>query len=306
MAALPSAAVSRLRNAIEMSRTRLVRLITRFPADRLAVASRRVRGSLALRSLTAPFRWWLNRGHIRVAGGVGVGLRMWKGGIPSAHAHSRSIVRGQLEVPVQEALRRHLAPGDVFYDVGANVGFFSLIAARLVGPQGRVVAFEPVPANALAIRRNAAGNGFGGIDVLERAVFSASGRETVLLPGDTSWAHLEATGRHADTRASLSVEAVALDDLVGRREAPPPRVVKIDTEGAEIGVLEGMGEVLARHRPVVICELHGTNERFVELMEAAGYRVENLDGAEPVRSGPPSIHALAVPRSMGAANSAGL
>jgi FkbM family methyltransferase len=164
-----------------------------------------------------------------------------------------------------------------------------------VGESGAVYAFEPVPGNADAIRRNALGNGFDWVEVVERAAWSSSGRGTVLVPGDTSWSHLEATGRHPDTQATIEVEQAALDDLVAGGEARPPTVVKIDTEGAEIGVLEGMRAILAEHRPVVICELHGTNERFVALMDELGYRLENLDGTEPVAGGPPDLHALAVP-----------
>ena len=287
--------VNRVLPILGVSRTRVVRFVTRLPHARLVGLMRAGRRHRALRVAAAPLAWWLNRGHIALSGGLGVGLRMWKADIPFDHAHAGIIVRGQVEVPVQEALRRHLGPGDILYDVGSNLGFFALIGARLVGDSGAVYAFEPVPGNAEAIRRNAASNDFGWVTVLERAAWSESGRGAVLVPGDTSWSHLEATGRHPDTQATIDVEQVALDDLVARGEARPPTVVKIDTEGAEIGVLEGMRAILAEHRPVVICELHGTNERFAALMGEHGYRLENLDGTEPVAGGPPNLHALAVP-----------
>jgi hypothetical protein len=72
-------------------------------------------------------------------------------------------------------------------------------------------------------------------------------------------------------------------------------VIKMDAEGAELDILAGASQTLARHRPAIVCELHATNDGFVELMESAGYRVENLDGPEPVREAGPDVHALALP-----------
>jgi hypothetical protein len=72
-------------------------------------------------------------------------------------------------------------------------------------------------------------------------------------------------------------------------------VVKLDAEGAELDILQGMSATIARYRPALICELHATNGPFVEFMQSAGYSVQNLDGPEPVRQAGPAIHALAVP-----------
>jgi hypothetical protein len=78
-------------------------------------------------------------------------------------------------------------------------------------------------------------------------------------------------------------------------EIEAPTVVKIDVEGAEVAVLEGMRRVLAEHRPVVICELHGTHAAFVELCRSVGYRAINLEGTVGVEEAGASAHALAVP-----------
>jgi hypothetical protein len=82
---------------------------------------------------------------------------------------------------------------------------------------------------------------------------------------------------------------------VAAGRVPPPAVVKIDVEGAELAVLEGMRETIRRHRPAIICELHDTHREFVAFMEEAGYRLINLEGTIPVGEAGASAHALALP-----------
>ncbi len=112
----------------------------------------------------------LRAGSAVVQHGPAQGLRL------EAGTGKLSYLTGTSEQFVQERLVSFLAPGMTFYDVGANVGFFSLLAARLVGPGGLVVAWEPVPESASALRRNVASNGFDNVIVDERAVSSQVGR----------------------------------------------------------------------------------------------------------------------------------
>jgi FkbM family methyltransferase len=220
---------------------------------------------------------------------------VWVPGNAIEHAHCGLIVRGDLEVPVQEALRRTLAPGAVLYDVGANIGFFSLVGARLAGPEGRVYAFEPVAANAAAIRRNMELNGVGNVRVVERALSDAPGRARLQLVEDLSWSRLEATGAHPLTTEIVEVELATVDDLVATGEVPPPAAVKIDVEGSELEVLRGMEETIRGQGPAIVCELHGTGAAFAELMRSFGYAVQNLDGTGPVEASDALGHALALP-----------
>jgi FkbM family methyltransferase len=183
------------------------------------------------------------------------------------------------------------------YDIGANLGFFSLVAARLVGPGGRVFAFEPAPDNAEAIRRNAELNLLRNIVVMPRAVSSRRGSARLQVVDDQSWSRLEEFGEHPDTERVLEVETVAIDELVGSGELPPPAFVKIDVEGAELAVLEGMLETIDEHRPAIVCELHGTHEGFAAAMAAHSYRTINLEGPRPIDQDPGADHALALPPS---------
>ena len=278
-------------------RTRLLRLATRRADHHARLVALGERGGAA-RAATAPVRWWMDRGPVVVGEGLGYDLRLWKADLPIDHAHAGLIVRGALERPVQEALRRLLAPGMRVWDVGANVGFFALVCGRLVGPGGRVVAFEPVRASAAAIRRNAELNELGDvIEAREAAVWSRSGRGDLLVVADRSWSHLAATGHHAQTRAEVAVELVAADDLVFERGEPAPDVVKVDVEGAEIQVLDGMTRLLREHGPALVIELHDTNRAVADRLRAAGYAMENLDGPEPIEEAAPDVHVLARRRS---------
>ena len=215
--------------------------------------------------------------------------------IPISHAHAGALASGNLEFSVQEALVRHLERGAVMYDIGANLGFFSLVAARLLGPEGRVYAFEPAPDNAAAITRNARLNQLENIDVIPRAVSSRGGTARLQVVDDQSWSRLEEFGEHPDTERVLEVATVTIDELVQSGALPPPAVVKIDVEGAELAVVEGMAATIERYQPAIVCELHETHEGFAAAMAAHAYRVVNLEGPGPIEGDRSSHHALALP-----------
>jgi FkbM family methyltransferase len=291
----PDRRLRRLPTPPRVGRTRFLRLVTRLGQERLLRWERLHRRSRLVRVVAAPLRWWVRRGSARVVSGVGEHLRLSMAHLPIAHAHAGALPRGWLEISVQEALRRLLGPGDVLFDVGANIGFFSLVGSRLVGSEGRVVAFEPVAENVAAIHANAELNGLANITVMECAAGATRGRERLLRVEDLSWSHLESRGPHPGTIDSVEVDVVPIDELVRSGELPPPTAVKIDVEGSEIDVLEGMAETIERHRPAIVCELHETAALFADLMERHGYAVENLEGTEPVREAGMTAHALAKP-----------
>jgi FkbM family methyltransferase len=226
-----------------------------------------------------------------VAGGAGFGLRLSTEHLPVGHRQGYGLVRGVLEPGVQEALRRHVRPGAVIYDVGANIGFFSLLTARLAGPDGRVEAFEPVPTSAAAVRANAALNGLSTITVHQVAVSDHGGVGELLVPFERGWAHLADRGWHPNTRRRLDVQLIALDEQITRGAFPPPDVVKIDVEGSEIAVLRGLTQTLRSGNVTIVCELHETNAEVLELMNELGYLLRNLDGTAPVAQAGP-IHVL--------------
>jgi len=275
----------------------MVRRLVRLGHPRLRAVERHAQRDAVTGALLRPGLAWLSRGDLVVAYGLGAGLRMSMRWLPISHAHLGSIAFGNLESSVQEAMLRHVPAGGVFYDVGANLGFFALLGAHMTGPDGRVLAFEPAPDNAAAIRHNAEVNGLLNVEVVKKAVAAAAGEGRLQVVDDQSWSKLEEYGAHPGTERVLDVPVIALDEEISAGALPPPDVVKIDVEGAEIAVLEGMARTLAEHRPAIICELHDTHREFVEHMRGAGYRVVNLEGPGPVEDqASPSAHALALPR----------
>jgi FkbM family methyltransferase len=286
-----------LSGLIGVNRSTLVRRLIRVGHPRLReLRARAMSGdgvdSIALRGAVR----WLERGVLRVPQGHAGGLAFDMRYLPISHAHIGSIAFGNLESSVQEAMVRHLGRGDVFYDIGANLGFFSLLGAHLVGlRQGHVYAFEAAPDNAEAIRANAQLNAIPNISVIGRAVSSSPGRARLQIVDDQSWSKLEEYGEHPYTERVVEVELVTIDGLVMSGELAPPTVVKIDVEGAEMAVLEGMRETISAHRPAIICELHDTHREFVAAMAEHGYRLINLEGTIPVEEEGASAHALALP-----------
>ncbi|HEX2232469.1 MAG TPA: FkbM family methyltransferase [Thermoleophilaceae bacterium] len=203
---------------------------------------------------------------------------------------------GTTELELQTAIATRLRPGDVFYDIGANVGFFSLLGARTVGGAGRVVAIEPVPWHVDALRHNLAINGLANVTVLEAAAAAESGDTELLVPSESTSARLVSARTAVQSGRARRIRArmVMIDDLLREGSIPPPNVVKIDVEGAELDVLRGMTETLRAHRAVVFCEMHGNNAAFEELMRELGFEAATLDGGA-VSDGAATAHTLSTP-----------
>lgn len=212
---------------------------------------------------------------VQIQRGPGTGLWM------RLNARTGRIVQqASGEIRVQQALVNHLRPGMTFYDLGANIGFFSLIGARLVGPQGHVFSFEADPEIAIRLRENLSRNNFTHASVVQKAVWSEPGsisfsRVDPNASPDRGLGHVSPAG--SDTSNQILVEAVSLDDFTLFH--PPPDVLKCDVEGAEVAVFEGALRLLGEHRPILLVEMHTIeNTRLlVQRFSNLGYSCHNLD-----------------------------
>jgi FkbM family methyltransferase len=223
----------------------------------------------------------MQRGGVCVLAGAAQGLWFPARAVQPGHAHAQLILSGELEIPVQEALRRSIPLGGTVYDVGANIGYFALLAARFAGDGGRVIAFEPVPAIAELVREAAQRSSLAErVEVRAQAVALTAGTEALYVVADGSWSHLASRGNPGDLVDTIDVPVVTLDDVVAGG-APPPDVIKLDVEGSEGDVLRGATEVLRAHRPVIVLELHDTHEEALPVLREAGYVFEALDGPWP-------------------------
>ena len=176
--------------------------------------------------------------------------------------------RGEGEPEVQEALQQHLRPGMTFYDIGANIGFFSLLAARMVGKEGKVVAFEADPEVAGRLRDNVLRNSMPWIMVEQKAVWSEP-RRVYFARADPATSPERGLGHvvPANEENAIEVGAESLDDYARRFAAPD--FLKCDVEGAEVEVFRGAQRLLGEKRPGIICEMHGEENRRVLEAELA-------------------------------------
>jgi FkbM family methyltransferase len=159
---------------------------------------------------------------------------------------------GVYEPHLQRAIRQLLQPGQTFWDVGAHIGFFAVIASRAVGASGQVHCFEPMDDNRERLGRTVALNGLANVTISDLAVSGESGHAT-LYPHEHS--QMWALGGHQvqNGQEGVPVRVCSLDDLAAM--FGDPHVVKVDVEGAELEVLRGGTRLLRRARPVMLVEM---------------------------------------------------
>jgi FkbM family methyltransferase len=196
----------------------------------------------------------------------------------------RSLIRDRTYEPhVSAALRAHLSPGRVLVDLGAHAGYYSLMAAGLVGPSGRVLSFEPNPVSCSLLLRNVRANGFANVEVHPLAVAEARG--ILRIEGRGSHARIVDPDEWFGAPSSSAVAmAVTLDEAL--REVPRVDVIKMDIEGAEFRALQGARQTLARHRAVIFSELSPAGlqnvsgvsaKEYLEALAGAGYELSTIE-----------------------------
>jgi FkbM family methyltransferase len=179
--------------------------------------------------------------------------------------------------PLFESVAELVKPGDVIWDIGANVGLFSFSAAYLAGPTGRVLAVEPDSFLSGLLHRSAATlpANCAAVDVLSIAVSDSVGiaRLNIAKRGRAANSLGAGSSQTGGFRASQSTLCLTLDWLL--RYFPAPKVVKIDVEGLELSVLRGATTVLTEARPRIHCEIR-TDPAF-DLLKSYGYALFDAD-----------------------------
>jgi FkbM family methyltransferase len=185
---------------------------------------------------------------------------------------------GSYEASMQKLIAREVRPDAVFYDVGANVGFYSLLASILVG-SGRVFAFEPLPANVAYLYKHLALNAAKNVEVFELAICDQGG---------TAFFEQEGTGAmgRLQDKGSLRVATGTLDSLVQEQKLAPPDYIKMDIEGAETKALVGAMLCFQRFKPVLFLATHGReiHKECCDLLRSWNYELSVVGQASQDRA----------------------
>ncbi len=198
------------------------------------------------------------------------------------HLYSRLyfVYKRRLEARATAALMTWIVPGSTVIDVGANIGFFTIDFARRVGPTGHVVAFEPGHRNVETLRWNLGRAKVGNVVVVAAALADRSGPGSLYLNPSHPADHRIFAG--AVARAYEAVPLVTFDDYVNVAPlASPISLIKIDVQGAEMKVLRGMTDTLARfssaallveYTPAALTEAEDSPEALLDFFRSRGYR----------------------------------
>jgi FkbM family methyltransferase len=199
---------------------------------------------------------------------------------------ARSLLRhGDYESYETDIFESLLRPGQTVVDAGANIGYYTLIAARGVGAEGKVFAFEPEPANMALLKRNVERNGYSNVVAIRAALSRSSGKARLFTDRGNLAAASLSEGNLPEARDELhDVETVRLDDL----DAARIDLLKMDTQGSEAWIIEGGEVVLRRSRPVIITEfwpfglenVGSDAEALLGELLGFGYRARIIDEGE--------------------------
>jgi FkbM family methyltransferase len=206
-------------------------------------------------------------------------------------ACGRMILRGRFENTDRQFIEKFLKPGMVVLDIGAHHGYYSLLASQKVGAQGRVIAFEPSLRERRRLLQHLQMNACANTKVEEIALGEAEGRaELYVVEGrETGCNSLRPPNVRQSTHA-VDVQVGRLDDYVRQQDLARVDFIKMDVEGAELAVLKGATEFLARKpRPVIFCEVQDLRTRawgyaareIVNFLSQRGFRwyIPSTDGA---------------------------
>jgi len=230
-----------------------------FPAVRLAL----------FKSL-ADHVWWLE-GHVDARTVFGPTMRVDASDIVGKHLY----YFGVWEPHLTGWFSRSIAPGDLVVDVGANVGYYSLLASRLVGPNGRVLAIEALPETCQRLRANLDRNGATNVRTINAAAWSRPERLKIFVRQEGASGATTLMSDWADRwqlRRQVEVEAAPLSTLIGEEDLGKVRLIKIDVEGAEWEVISEMTNWLDRTSP----RLEIAIEISTSMMAAQGKQFQDI------------------------------
>ena len=178
---------------------------------------------------------------------------------------------GEFEPQCVELMKKHIGPGSIVLDVGANIGLYTLEAAKAVGATGRVIAIEASPGHISTIGKSVGLNGFQNVDIISSAVGDVEGMTTLTLPEGAN--HGMFTLGSVAGSVTMRVNAKRIDDILDEQKALSVDFIKMDIEGSELVALKGATQTLKRFRPTILIEL---NEAALRSCGTSSFEVKSL------------------------------
>ncbi len=194
------------------------------------------------------------------------------------------VVKDGYYEPYETAVvRKYVNPGAVVLDIGANIGYYTLICAGLAGPSGRVYSFEPAPENFALLEKNVKNNGYQNVILEQKAVSDRPGSMELFLSGENMGDHqiYKTSGRPA--RKSIKIKAITIDDYM--KEKGKADFIKMDIQGAETAAVAGMRKFLNENRgvkmmmefwPAGFKNFGSDPEIFLEMMGRMGFKFYDI------------------------------
>jgi len=178
---------------------------------------------------------------------------------------------GSYEYDKQLLFRSYVKKGMIVYDIGANVGFYTLLSSVLVGDEGKVFAFEPFPRNIKYLKKHVGLNLLQNVVIINKAVFNEATILSFKMGKNNSMGRLSENGE-------LKVKTLALDGFVQANNLPPD-LIKMDIEGGEYDALLGAEKILKQFKPVIFLATHGKDihKKCVDYLKSFGYQLKSIE-----------------------------
>ena len=195
-----------------------------------------------------------------------------------------AMLLGRYEMLEMELFRRLIKKGMTVVDVGANIGYYTLVAAGLVGESGKVYAIEPEPANYALLAKNVALNGYRNVTLIQKAVSDKVGVSKLML--DSTHTGMHKLVNSPEAGQGLAVDVTTLDELLGDETVD---VIKMDIEGTEGRAIQGMSRVIKRNKnleiltefvPALLLESGSSPGEYLGRLKESGFKVYQIDEKE--------------------------
>ena len=183
-----------------------------------------------------------------------------------------------------EVVKKYVHEGDTVIDIGAHVGYYTLLMAQLVGENGKVYSFEPDPVNFQLLKKSVEINGFENVVLIQKAVSNITDKVKLFLGNDDSAINRIYDAKLGDTKESIDVESVTIDEYFKENDELV-NFIKIDSEGSEVKIINGMKQFLSRNQelvmmteffPFLIKKSGDEPNQYLKSLEEFGFSLYNI------------------------------